>query len=87
MGRGRGSHDVFLVVGGAPILGASIADAQQQRPPARAHCARGDEVGVASDVGCVGRRRIEAREGLRERRVLVRVAGFSFLVRRELRYI
>jgi len=65
VGRGRGSHDVLLVVGGAPILGAPVADAQQQRPPARAHCVRGGEVGVARGEGAWGGggSRPEAREG------------------------
>lgn len=34
---GRGTHDVLLVVGGSPVLGAPVADAKQQRPPASAH--------------------------------------------------
>jgi hypothetical protein len=54
VGNGRGAHDVLLVVCGSPVFGAPVADAQQQRPPARAHGVRGDEVGVARGVGCGG---------------------------------
>lgn len=45
---------MLLVVGGSPILGAPVADAQKQGPPARAHGVRGGEVGVAKGVECVG---------------------------------
>jgi hypothetical protein len=41
----KGTHDVFLVVCGSPVLGAPVADPQQQRPPARAHGVRGGEAG------------------------------------------
>jgi hypothetical protein len=41
----KGTHDVFLVVCGSPVLGAPVADPQQQRPPARAHGVRSGEAG------------------------------------------
>jgi hypothetical protein len=34
---------VLLVVGGSPVFGASVADAQKQRPPARTHGVSGGE--------------------------------------------
>lgn len=74
MGRGRGSHDVLLVVGGAPILGAPVADAQQQRPPARAHCVRGGELGVGRGGAWGG-----GGSRLGEGGFWFGVAGFSFL--------
>jgi hypothetical protein len=37
MGAKWGTYDVLLVVGGAPVLGAPVADAEQQSPPAGAH--------------------------------------------------
>jgi len=40
------------VVCGSTVFGAPVADAQQQRPPARAHGVRRGEVGVARGVGC-----------------------------------
>ena len=43
---------MLLVVCGSTVLGAPVADAQQQRPPARAHGVRRGEVGVARGVGC-----------------------------------
>ena len=43
---------MLLVVCGSTVFGAPVADAQQQRPPARAHGVRRGEVGVARGVGC-----------------------------------
>lgn len=40
---GTGTHNMLLVVGGAPVLGAPVADAKQQRPPAGAHGSGGGE--------------------------------------------
>ena len=61
---------MLLVVCGSPVLGAPVADAQQQCPPARAHGVRLGEVGVARGVGC------GVSEGRLERGFLVGSRGF-----------
>jgi hypothetical protein len=54
---------VLLVVGGAPVLGAPVADAEQQSPPAGAHGGGGGERGrrEAPGAGGGGRRRVGSR--------------------------
>jgi hypothetical protein len=54
---------VLLVVGGAPVLGAPVADAEQQGPPAGAHGGGGGERGrrEAPGAGGGGRREEASR--------------------------